>query len=316
MKLALDSKIFVTGHNEVVGGAIVRHLRQLGYHNIVVRDDDAPAAWEPAAVNAFFEAHLPDYVFLAPISLGGVLDDSLTPATWLRQALMMMSSVIHAAYLYESERLLCIDCDPTLFDARVVNRDADYLQAELIAESQRAREAASTIMTELCDSYRTQYGCHFSSAVATGLYGPGLRLDAPRGNLVSALFRKVIQAAETGQPQVQLHGHPDLPCEALYIDDLADACLFLIEQLSEPGTIGIRQREPHTLVQLAECVGRVTGYTGRFCFDDSTPLPPPRRQGDPERLIRAGWVPDTSLEGGFRKTYRWYQRHAGTVSTV
>jgi len=322
VKLALDAKILVTGHNEIGGRSIVRHLQGLGYTRIVTRDDHAPGSWEPAAVNAFFEEHLPDYVFLLPVSLSG--DDRLTPATWLRHALMMITSVIHASYLYEVDRLLCIDCDPTLFDPTLQDPapgEDDYLQAELVAESQRAREAAGTIMTELCDSYRTQYGCHFSSALAGGLYGPGLWLDAPRGNLVSALFRKVLRASDTGQSTVHLYGHSSSPCDLLYIDDLADACLFLIEHLSEPGTLVIRPHERHTLRQLADTVKAVTGYHGEFSFDTPTPDPraPERRllhrniQRDDVaelgRLGRAGWTPETTLEGGFRKTYRWFQRH-------
>ena len=329
MKLALDSKIFVTGHNEIVGHSIVRHLQSMGYTNIVTRENSAPGGWEPAAVNAFFEEHLPDYVFLIPVSLSG--NDSLTPASWLRHALLMTTSVIHASYLYEVDRLLCIDCDPTLFDPTLhdpAHGESGYLQAELIAESQRAREAAGTIMTELCDSYRTQYGCHFSSALAGGLYGPGLWLDAPRGNLVSALFRKVLRASDVGQNTVHLYGHSAAPCDLLYIDDLADACLFLIEQLSEAGTLVIRPNERHTLRQLADTVKAITGYRGDFSFD-----PEPRTYGQDQhsewltfgrarvraggkdgsneggRLGQAGWFPETTLEGGFRKTYRWFQRH-------
>ncbi|WP_424950766.1 NAD-dependent epimerase/dehydratase family protein [Deinococcus sp.] len=337
MKLALDSKIFVTGHNEIVGRSVVRHLQSLGYTNIVTRENHAPGGWEPAAVNAFFEEHLPDYVFLIPVSLSG--DDRLTPATWLRHALLMTTSVIHASYLYEVDRLLCIDCDPTLFDEALqdpahhdpVLGESQYLQAELIAESQRAREAAGTIMTELCDSYRTQYGCHFSSALAGGLYGPGLWLDAPRGNLVSALFRKVLRASDVGQNTVHLYGNGAAPCDLLYIDDLADACLFLIEQLSEAGTLVIRPSERHTLRQLADTVKAVTGYRGDFSFDgpEGESGAAEFRQhewpgslrlrvrdnisrdslGEGGRLGQAGWFPETTLEGGFRKTYRWFQRH-------
>ena len=328
MKLALDSKIFVTGHNEIVGRSIVHHLQGLGYTNIVTREERAPGGWEQSAINAFFEEHLPDYVFLIPVSLGG--NDSLTPATWLRHALLMITSVIHASYLYEADRLLCIDCDPTLFDPTLhdpaqhdpVLGESSYLQAELIAESQRAREAAGTIMTELCDSYRTQYGCHFSSALAGGLYGPGLRLDAPRGNLVSALFRKVLRASDVGQNTVHLYGNDAAPCDLLYIDDLADACLFLIEQLSEAGTLLIRPSERHTLRQLADTVKAVTGYRGDFSFDSPDSGSDSggsewttfgrgmgREHGEAGRLSRAGWSPETTLEGGFRKTYRWFQRH-------
>ena len=341
MRLALDAKILITGHNETVGRAIMRHLQGLGYRNIVTYDERTPAGWDPLRVNAFFEQHLPDYVFLAPLSLHGVADDRLTPATWLRQTLLMVTSVIHASYLYEVDRLLCIDSDPTLFgsgllDAGQAGPGDWYLQSELIAESQRARAAAGHIMSEMCDSYRTQYGCHFSSAVAGSLYGPGLRLDAPRGNLVSALFRKVLRAAETGQDVVELYGEPDAPCELLYIDDLADACLFLIEQLSEAGTISIRTDESCTLGQLAETVGAVTGYSGVFRFGGANeaewphlprevgnaalrPGQPDASQqdqggsqqgpGSPGRLRRAGWLPETTLEGGCKKTYRWFQRH-------
>jgi GDP-L-fucose synthase len=178
-------------------------------------------------------------------------------------------------------------------------------------------------MTELCDSYRTQYGCHFSSALAGGLYGPGLWLDAPRGNLVSALFRKVLKANDVGQSTVHLYGNSSAPCDLLYIDDLADACLFLIEQLSEAGTLVIRPTERHTLRQLADTVKAVTGYRGEFCFDGPAEAPERRRSewptfgrglgrddvGEAGRLSRAGWFPETTLEGGFRKTYRWFQRH-------
>lgn len=309
MSLPTDAKIFVAEHTGFVGQALVRKLQQLGYHNVTTRADYELDLREKDDVNAFFEKELPDYVFLSSVKVTGSITDSIYPAQWLRDNLMVMTNTIHAAYLYDVEKLVCIDCSSTYADVGALPLNVSYLQAELIEETQRVCQVVSQTTTELCDSYRRQYGCDFVSAVFSSLYGPSSSGDLHRSSVVLALLREMLHAKELGRPSVRWPGGGVWQRDLLHVDDMADACLFLANHVSEPGAVHVGYGRPCTLTDLAAAVKAVVGYDGAFEVDPRAPLLPARGAFSRDMLRARGWAPGTSLHAGINQTYHWYLQH-------
>lgn len=307
MNLAPDTKIFVAEASGFVGQAIVRRLGELGYHN-VVRAGSGLDLREKDEVNAFFERELPDYVFVPSVRVGGSVTDSMYPAQWLRDNLMVMTNVIHASYLYDVEKLLCLDFSSTYADLGALPLSVSYLQAELLEETQRVCTVVSHTTAELCDSYRRQYGCDFVSVVFSSLYGPHADEDLQRSSVVFALLGDLLRAREVGAPSVSWSGGT-WSRDLLYVDDMADACLFLAEQPAGPGTVQVGSGVPTTLYDLADAVRAVTGYAGHFEADPRVPPLAARGAFTGDTLRARGWTASTALRAGLDETYRWYLHH-------
>lgn len=309
MSLPSDAKIFVAEHRGFVGQSIVRKLQRLGYHNITTREARELDLREKDQVHAFFEKELPDYVFVSSVKVEGPVRDAIYPAQWLHDNLLVMANTIHAAYLYDVEKLVCIDCSSTYADLGALPRTMSYLQAELIEETQRVCTVVSQTTTELCDSYRRQYGCDFVSAVFSSLYGPPLGGSGQRSSVVLALLHDMQRAKETGQAAVRWPSDDRWCRDLLYADDMADACLFLAGQVSEAGAIHVGGGHTWSLVDLAEAVKAVMGYEGRFEIDPGAARLPPRGAFAGDMLHARGWSATTPLHVGIRQTYRWYLQH-------
>lgn len=307
MSLSPDTRIFVAEPEGFIGQAIVRRLQQLGYHN-VIHGGGGLDLREKEQVNAFFERELPDYVFVSSVKVSNSVTDSIYPAQWLRDNLMVMTNIIHAAYLYDVEKLLCLDCSSTYADLGALPLDVSYLQAELLEETQRVCTVVSHTTTELCDSYRRQYGCDFVSAVFSSLYGPGADHDLQRTGVVFALLRDLLRAREVGAPAVHWPGglwSRDL----LYTGDMADACVFLAQQPSTSGAIHVGSGQPVSLHDLADAVGATVGYEGAFAVDPRAAQLSPRGAFAGDMLRGHGWAPTTTLRAGLEQTYLWYLHH-------
>jgi len=307
MILAPDTKIFVAEAGGFVGQAIVRRLGELGYHN-VARAEGGLDLREKDQVNAFFERELPDYVFVPSVRVGGSVTDSMYPAQWLRDNLMVMTNVIHASYLYDVEKLLCLDCSSTYADLGALPLDVSYLQAELLEETQRVCTVVSHTTAELCDSYRRQYGCDFVSAVFSSLYGPSAGQDLQRSNVVFALLRDLLHARELGAPSVRWPGGT-WSRDLLYVGDMADACLFLAQQPAGAGAVHVGSGALTSLHDLADAVKAAVGYTGSFEVDPRVPHLPARGAFGGDMLHARGWSAATSLRAGLDETYHWYLHH-------
>lgn len=303
------ARILVACPAGVLGQALTDRLVWAGHgHVTVARGLDLR---ERDAVLALFEAELPDYVVLVPAQVVNPL--SLRPAQWLHDNLVGAANVIHAAYLYDVEKLLCLDCSATFMHPVVLPSWAGSWTAELLEEVRRACAVTRSATAELCGSYHLQYGCNFVSAVAGHVYGPDLNFGAEGPHLVPTLLREVRRARDAGQPGLRLLGHASGQHDLLHLHDLAGACLFLLERGSPPGPVAVGSGEPRTLAEVAGIVGLAAGYAGTIEFDGDAArargLPTPgARAPDPGPLQALGWQPGVTLAAGLQDTWRWYTR--------
>ena len=305
--LSLESKIYVAGHRGLVGGAIMRCLRHAGFSNLVTRASSELDLRDQSAVEAFFQAERPEYVFLAAAKVGGILANSTQPASFLYDNLAIATNVIHASRINGVRKLLNLGSSCIYPRLAPQPLREEYLLSGPLEETNRAYAVAKIAAIELCDSYRAQYGSDFISAMPTNLYGPGDNFDLSSSHVLPALLRKMIEAKASNSPSVEIWGSGTPLREFLYADDLAEACLFLMQSFSEPGPINVGTGVDISIRELALLIRDVVGYEGELCFDASKPDGTPRKLLDVSRLQRAGWQAKTDLRQGIEKTYAWLQ---------
>lgn len=300
------SKIYVAGHRGMVGSAVVRRLQAEGYRNIVTRTSRELDLRNQAAVNDFFAGERPDIVVLAAAKVGGILANSTYPAQFLYDNLIIAANVIHAAHENGVGKLLNLgsSCIYPRMAPQPLQETA--LLTGPLEETNRAYAVAKIAAIELCDHYRTQYGDDFISAMPTNLYGPGDNFDLQGSHVLPALMRKMVEAKEKRAPQVEVWGSGRPMREFLYADDLADACLFLLQNVSVPGPINVGTGQDLSIRELAELIRDVVGYEGELVFDPSKPDGTPRKLMDVSRLAALGWTARTGLREGIEKTLAWY----------
>lgn len=310
-----SAKIYVAGHRGLVGSAILRRLRAEGCEQLITRTSADLDLRNQAAVRAFFEEERPEYVFLAAAKVGGILANSTLPAQFLYDNLMIAANVINSAHETGVTKLLNLgsSCIYPRMASQPLREEA--LLTGPLEETNRAYAVAKIAAIELCDHYRTQYGDDFISGMPTNLYGPGDNFDLKGSHVLPALMRKMVEAREARSPQVEVWGSGTPLREFLYVDDLADACLFLMQNVSEPGPINIGTGEDLTIRALAELIAEVVGYQGELVFDASKPDGTPRKLMDVSRLRALGWEARTGLREGIERTLDWYlaERAAGQV---
>ena len=307
-ELHLDggTKIYVAGHRGLVGSAIVRRLEAEGLTNLVTRTSAELDLRDQAAVQAFFAEERPEVVVLAAAKVGGILANSSYPAQFLYDNLMIATNVINAAHEHAVRKLLNLGSSciyPRLAEQPL--RESALLTGPL-EETNRAYAVAKIAAIELCDSYRTQYGDDFISAMPTNLYGPGDNFDLKGSHVLPALLRKVVDAAETSADTVEIWGSGTPLREFLYVDDLADACLFLLRHVSMPGPVNVGTGKDVTIRELADLIADVVGYRGSFAYDATKPDGTPRKLMDVSLLAGLGWTASTGLREGIQRTLDWY----------
>ena len=304
-----DARIYVAGHRGMVGSAIVRRLRAEGYTQIVTRTSAELDLRDQAAVGAFFAQEKPEFVFLAAAKVGGILANSTLPAQFLYDNLTIAANVIHAAHQHDVTKLLNLgsSCIYPKLAPQPLTEDA--LLTGPLEETNRAYAIAKIAAIELCDSYRTQYGRDFVSAMPTNLYGPEDNFDLNSSHVLPALMRKMVEAKERGDRTVSVWGSGRPLREFLYVDDLADACLFIMREVSQPGPINVGTGVDLSIRELAERIALVVGFTGELEFDASKPDGTPRKLMDVSRLRALGWSARVDLEDGLRRTFEWYRQH-------
>lgn len=302
-------RLFLAGHGGLVGSAIRRHLEAHGFTNVLLRSHAELDLRDQAAVNRFFEEIRPEYVILAAAKVGGILANSTYPADFLYDNLMIGANVIHAAYKFGVRKLLNLGSSciyPRLAPQPIKE---EYLLTGVLEPTNRAYAIAKISTIELCDHYRRQYGCDFISAMPTNLYGPEDNFDLNTSHVLPALIRKFHEAKSTGRETVEIWGSGNPRRELMYVGDLADATLFLLEHFSEPGPINVGTGVDHTIREVAELVANVIGYEGTFVYDNSKPDGTPRKLLDVSRLSKLGWSAHIGLEQGTKMTYGWYCDH-------
>jgi len=318
----MDAKVYVAGHLGLVGGAIVRRLESEGYRNLVLRSLAELDLTDQAAVGQFFAEERPEYVFLAAARVGGIHANNTYPAEFIRDNLLIELNVIDAAYRVGVRRLLFLGSSciyPRLADQPM--REEALLTGTL--ESTNEPYAVAKIAgIKLCESYNRQYGTQFRSVMPTNLYGPGDNFDLQNSHVIPALLRKFHRAKEMGAPTVEVWGTGRPRREFLHVDDLADACLFVLRlpeeryaASTEPmlSHINVGVGEDVTIRELAQLVGEVVGYQGEIVFDRSKPDGTPRKLLDTSRLTALGWGPRIGLREGLSDTYEWFLRNIDTL---
>ena len=301
-----QDRIFVAGHRGLVGSAIVRRLRADGYENLLLATRSELDLTDAPAVYAFFEEHRPAYVFLAAARVGGILANSEFPADFLRENLAIQLNVIDAAYRSRVTKLLFLGSSciyPKLAPQPIKE---EYLLTGPLEPTNDAYAIAKITGIRMCQAYNQQYGTRFISVMPTNLYGPGDNFDLQSSHVLPALIRRFHEAKESGAEAVTIWGTGTPRREFLHVDDLADACVFLIQtyESSEPINVGVGADIP--IRDLAELVADVVGYTGRIETDTSKPDGTPRKLLDVSRINQLGWKAAIPLRQGIEQTYQHY----------
>jgi GDP-L-fucose synthase len=314
--LTPSSRIYVAGHRGLVGAALLRKLRAEGFNHLITRTSSELDLRDQVAVKRFFAETKPEFVFLAAAKVGGILANSSYPAEFLYDNLMIASNVIQAAKDTAVQKLLNLGSSCIYPKLAPQPLKESYLLTGLLEPTNRAYAVAKIAAIELCDSYRQQYGCDFISAMPTNLYGPHDNFDLHSSHVLPAMVRKMHEAKVQRKHQVELWGTGSPKREFLYVDDLAEACLFLMRFVSEPGPINVGTGEDLSIRELALLIKDVTGFTGELVFDSSKPDGTPRKLMDVSCLSAYGWTASTPLRKGVETTYQWYLGELGREGLV
>jgi GDP-L-fucose synthase len=296
-----ESKIFVAGHRGMVGSAIVRRLGSAGFHNLVLRTSTELDLRDSAGVKNFFEAEKPEYVFLAAAKVGGIVANNTYRAEFLYDNLMIQSNVMHESYRAGVKKLLFLGSSCIYPKLAPQPLKEEYLLTGLLEPTNEPYAIAKIAGIKMCDAYRNQYGCSFISAMPTNLYGPNDNYDLQTSHVIPALLRKFHEAKVKGSPEVVVWGTGTPLREFMHVDDLADACLFLMERFNEPGFINVGTGKELSIQELAELIAKIVGYPGKIVFDTSKPDGTPRKLMDVGRLANMGWRAQIKLDEGLRK---------------
>lgn len=300
-----DSKIYIAGHSGLVGSAILRNLQAEGYHNLIFRTHSELDLCNQQAVRAFFEKERPEYVFLAAAKVGGILANNTYPADFIYNNLAIQISVIHNAYLYGVKKLLFLGSSCIYPKYAPQPMKEEYLLTGLLEPTNEPYAIAKIAGIKMCQAYHRQYGANFISVMPTNLYGPGDNFDLEASHVLSALIRKFHEAKLSGQP-VTIWGTGAPRREFLYVDDLAVACLFLMNSYDETDIINIGTGVDISIKELAGLISEVIGYKGEIVFDSTKPDGMPKKLLDVTRINSLGWKAETGLREGIEKTYKWY----------
>jgi GDP-L-fucose synthase len=301
-----SARIYVAGHRGLVGSALIRRLHADGFDNLLTATRDQLELRDQAAVNYWFRANRPEAVFLVAGTVGGILANATRPAEFLYDNMMIHATVVHAAYLNEVKRLLylgssCIyprDCPQPMRE--------DHLLTGPLEQTNEAYALAKIAGIKLCQSYRKQYGCDFISAMPTNLYGPNDNFDLTSSHVLPALIRKFHDAKTIGSRQVVIWGTGTPRREFLHVDDLADACVFLMRRYDGAEHINVGVGEDLSIRELAEMVREIVYPSSELVFDQTKPDGAPRKLLDVDRLHELGWRHRIELRDGIAATYEWF----------
>ena len=297
------SKVYVAGHRGMVGSALVRKLQNEGFDNIVVRTSSEVDLRNQAAVDRFFEEEKPDYVFLAAAKVGGIYANNVYRADFIYDNLMIATNIIHAAANHDTEKLLFLGSSciyPKMADQPLRE---DSLLTGLLEPTNEPYAIAKIAGIKLCEAYRDQYNKNFISAMPTNLYGPNDNFHPENSHVLPALLRKFHEATVAGKKVVDCWGTGSPMREFLHVDDLADACFFLMQHYDGKDFVNIGTGVDLTIKALSEMIAKVVGYDGEMHWDTSKPDGTPKKQLDVSRLHNMGWKHKIELEAGIRSVY-------------
>ncbi|MBP5710459.1 MAG: GDP-L-fucose synthase [Bacteroidales bacterium] len=302
-----NAKIYVAGHHGLVGSAIMRSLQNNGYENIIVRTHQELDLRNQISVNRFFEEEKPEYVFLAAAKVGGILANNTYPADFMYDNLMISANVIHAAYQYKVKKLLFLGSSCIYPKMAPQPIKEEYLLTGALEPTNEGYALAKISGMQMCKFYRLQFGCDFISAMPTNLYGINDNFDLNSSHVLPAMIRKFHEAKLQNKPSVVLWGTGKVLREFLYVDDLADSLVFLMNNYSQESHVNIGTGEDLSIHDLALMVKDVVGYQGNIVYDSSKPDGTPRKLLDVSLLHSIGWHHKVSLRQGIEEVYAWYQ---------
>jgi len=305
--MRLTDKIYIAGHRGMVGSAILRALQARGYTNFVLKTSAELDLRNQQAVNEFFEQEKPSYVFLAAAKVGGINANNTYRADFIYENLMIEANIIHAAYKHQVEKMLFLGSSCIYPKNAPQPLKEAYLLTGLLETTNEPYAIAKIAGVKMCDAYRAQYGCNFISAMPTNLYGPNDNYDLNNSHVLPALIRKFHEAKENNEPAVTVWGSGEPLREFLHVDDLADACLFLMEQHNEAGFINVGCGTDISIKDLAFMIKDIIGYTGDVVFDNSKPDGTMRKLMDVEMINEMGWRFTIELSDGIKKVYKGLQ---------
>lgn len=297
------AKIYVAGHKGMVGSAIVRKLEKEGYTNIITRTSSQLDLCNQQQVDSFFSSERPEYVFLAAAKVGGIHANNTYRAEFIYENLMIEANIIHAAYKYKAEKLLFLgsSCIYPKFAPQPLTEDS--LLTGPLEYTNEPYAIAKIAGIKLCQNYRLQYGCNFVSVMPTNLYGPGDNYDLETSHVLPALLRKIVAAKKADAPDVEIWGTGTPKREFLHVDDLAEACYFVMNHYSKLDIINIGFGEDITILELANLIKKIVGYTGNIKTNPDIPDGTPRKLMDVSLMTQLGWKATISLEEGIKRVY-------------
>ncbi|WP_344851703.1 GDP-L-fucose synthase [Pedobacter jeongneungensis] len=299
-----SEKIYIAGHRGMVGSAIKRHLEANGYTNIITKTSSELDLRDGQAVAAFFEQEKPQYVFLAAAKVGGIIANNTYRADFIYENLMIQNHVIHQAYLNSVTKLMFLGSSCIYPKLAPQPLKEDYLLTGELEPTNEPYAIAKIAGIKMCDAYRDQYGCNFISVMPTNLYGPNDNYDLNNSHVLPALLRKFITAKQNGDAAVTIWGTGSPKREFLHADDLAEACIFLMENYNESGLVNIGVGNDLSILDLAKLVKDVVGFKGEILTDPSKPDGTPRKLMDVNKLHGLGWKAKISLEEGITQVYQ------------
>jgi len=303
-----SAKIFVAGHNGMVGSAIVRKLKALAFNNISIRTSKELDLRDQKEVHSFFVTEKPDYVFLAAAKVGGILANNTYRADFLYDNLLIESNIIHAAYQNNVKKLLFLGSSCIYPKLASQPLKEEYLLTGLLESTNEPYAIAKITGIKLCEAYRDQYGCNFISAMPTNLYGPGDNYHPDNSHVIPGLIRRFHDAKIAGKSNVEIWGTGSPLREFLYVDDMAEACLFLMEKYDEKMFVNVGAGRDISIKELAHLIKDIVGFKGEIIFDSTKPDGTPRKLMDVSRLSAMGWQYSVHLREGLEKTYEIYKR--------
>lgn len=304
MTMNKTNKIYIAGHNGMVGSAIHRKLLEKGHNNIVTRNSSEVDLRDQHAVAKFFEQEKPDYVFLAAAKVGGILANNTYRAEFIYDNLMIENNIIHQAHKNDVTKLLFLGSSCIYPKHAPQPLKEEYLLSGYLEPTNEPYAIAKIAGIKLCESYMDQYGSNFISAMPTNLYGPNDNYDLQNSHVLPALIRKFHEAKEQNKPEVEIWGTGKPMREFLHVDDMADACYFLMQNYDEKQFVNIGTGNDITIRELAETIMHVTGYRGKLTFNTEKPDGTPKKLMDVSKINNLGWQHKIDLKEGIERTYQ------------
>lgn len=310
-----QSRIYVAGHRGLVGSAIARRLKKQGYKNLILKTHEALDLTRQKDVEAFFEREKPAYVFMAAAKVGGIWANNTYPAHFIYDNLAIQTNIIHAAYLNEVKKLLFLGSSCIYPKHCPQPMKEEYLLSDYLEPTNEPYAIAKIAGIKMCEAYNRQYGTNYVSVLPTNLYGPHDNFDLETSHVLPALIRKFHEAKRERKSEVLVWGTGRPRREFLHVDDLADACLFLMNSYEGSEVTNIGTGSDITVGELAELIARVVGFGGRLAFDRTKPDGTPEKLLDISRMTALGWKAAISLEAGITSTYEWFLNNQESVSS-